>query len=427
MNHFLTCFLWLPLLATAINAASLAQAGVNYEEAPIFYSVTSPENRISRLQQRLAAGEVALKYEEPTGYLRSLLHALEIPVSSQVLNFSKTSLQKDHIGPLTPRAIYFNDEVHLGYVQHGVIEIAVTDPQLGMVFYTLDQQPDTPPKFQQRTNNCLTCHSSGRTRNVPGLQVRSVYPDAEGQPVVAAGSFASTHASPLAQRWGGWYVTGTHGSQTHLGNFTLAEKKKPKTIENAAGQNVRSLTDRFDTLAYLTPHSDIVALMVLEHQADTLNALTAAGFEVRLALHQHATSPANSQRDEQIERAAVSVVKSLLFAKEASLTAPVQGTSDFVTEFARTGRRDRQGRSLRDFDLETRMFRYPCSYLIDTPAFHQLPVELRTAVYLRLKLVLGAESPPEEFAHLNTSTRTAVAEVLQATLPELASAWSERP
>lgn len=427
MNRLVTHSLWLPLLATAINVASLAQAGVNYEEAPISYSSTPPENRISRLQQRLATGDVVLKYEEPTGYLRSLLDALAIPVSSQVLNFGKTSLQKDHIGPQTPRAIYFNEEVHLGYVQHGLVEIAVTDPKLGMAFYTLQQQADTPPQFQQRTNNCLTCHSSGRTRNVPGLLVRSVLPDSEGQPIIAAGSFTSTHASPLAQRWGGWYVTGTHGAQTHLGNLMLAEKKKPKTVENVAGQNVRSLADRFDTAAYLTPHSDIVALMVLEHQADTLNVLTVAGFEVRQALHQHAAAPEPRQRDEQIARAADSVVTAFLFAKEANLGDPVQGTSDFTIEFARAGRRDSQGRSLRDFDLATRLFRYPCSYLIDSPAFQELPVELRTAVYQRLKIVLQVESPPEDFSHLNKSTRIAIAEILQATLPELASVWSERP
>lgn len=434
MHRSIYCWC-LPWMGFAyLMASTNLRAGVNYEEAPIHYSRTTPENRVSRLQQRLSVREIELEFEAPHGYLSSVLKELQIPVSSQVLVFSKTSLQKDLIGPRTPRAHYFNEEVHLGYVDHGVIELAVTDPRLGMVFYTLEQSADQPPSFQQRTNSCLTCHSTGRTRNVPGLQVRSVFPSAEGEPVIAAGSFLSTHASPIAQRWGGWYVTGTHGAQAHLGNLTLTEKRKPKTIDNTAGQNLVDLTGRFDAQRYLSPHSDVVALMVLEHQADTLNALTQASFDVREALHQSENpsslteaSPADDTLEKRINRAAESVAKSLLFAGEAVLTEPVRGTSSFAAEFCVHGPRDRQGRSLREFDLHTRMFRYPCSYLIYSPAFRQLPLELKQGVYRHLNSALSAPTPIVQDARLTPEVRGAIAEILRDTIPEFAELWKARP
>ena len=205
-----------------------------------------------------------------------------------MLTFAKTSLQSSHIGPSTPRTIYFNDEMHVGFVTSSdlsqtLLELAVADRNLGMTFYTLAQSADSPPKFARQTNRCLNCHGDTRTRGVPGLLVRSVFPDPEGRPVVAAGSFRTDHASPLKQRWGGWYVTGTHGAQAHLGNFVLPNAKKPKSIDNAPGQNVINLTNRIDVNKYQTGHSDIVALMVLEHQIDALNYITRLRFEARLS------------------------------------------------------------------------------------------------------------------------------------------------
>ena len=424
MSHSMNLrhFVWLGMACIAGTAR--VHAGVNYEEAPIFYSSTAPENRVSRLQQRLAAGEVTLRYDDPQGYLRSVLHELEIPVTSQVLVFSKTSLQKDHVGPGTPRAIYFNDDVHLGYVQQGVIEIAVTDPRLGMAFYTLEQSPDQPVEFRQRTNNCLTCHSTGRTRNVAGLQVRSVLPDPEGQPVIAAGSFLSTHASPLSQRWGGWYVTGKHGAQQHLGNFTLTDGKKPKNIENPTGQNVTDLSSRFDTTKYLAPHSDIVALLVLEHQTDAHNFLTLANYEARHALHvqESQLKEPNASAEEirkatrgRIEKAGDALLRYLLFSGEARLNGRVEGTSEFAKEFAACGPRDRRGRSLRDFDLSTRVFKHPCSYLIYSDAFDALPQEMKAYVYQRLRFTLTNDESTPDFAHLSLQDRLAILEILLET------------
>lgn len=416
------------LLAMTVNAPSAMAQRVNYEEAPISYGLEVPDNLISGLQTKLDAGEQKLQYENTRGYLKSLLDTLEIPLSSQVLSFSRTSLQDDKISPKTPRAIYFNDEIHLGFVQGGLIEIAARDPKLGMVFYTLKQEEAETPIFKRQTNSCLTCHGAARTKNVPGLLVRSVYPDPGGHPVVAAGSFLSTHKSPLNQRWGGWYVTGTHGDQTHIGNFTLTTAKKPKKVDNSAGHNLTDLKDRFDGAPYLTPHSDIVALMVLEHQTDTFNVLTQASFEVRHALSLReqaaqgdaaANETSENSYSQRLQKVTELVVASLLFSEETKLTAPIAGTSTFTQDFAARGKKDSQDRSLREFDLKTRMFRYPCSYLIETPAFDELPEELKSSIGHRMKAILNAETPEKGFEHLTAEDRAAIIGILMETKPGL--------
>src|SRR6185436_3336105 len=221
------------------------------------------------------------------GYLPSLLSQLNIPQSSQVLVFSKTSFQRERIAPATPRALYFNDDTYVGYCQDGnVIEIAASDPNLGSVFYTLDQHERKTPILTRQTDNCLQCHASAMTHQVPGLLVRSVVPDKTGLPIFRAGTFVTTHESPLKERWGGWYVTGKHGDQKHLGNQLWEDEDSgPKPLaRGGAPMNVESLKDRVDTSAYLTPHSDIVALMVLEHQAEMHNRITRANFQTRIAL-----------------------------------------------------------------------------------------------------------------------------------------------
>lgn len=425
-THFsraLAALLWLGL-------SSLCRAGVNYEEEPINYSTTKPSNAISRLQARIDEAVVSLKFDEAQGYLQSLLEVLEIPRSSQALTFAKTSLQQHCISPATPRALYFNDDIHLGYVQDGLIEIAVADPQLGMAFYTLEQTATDKPTFKHNANNCLTCHGAARTRNVPGLQIRSVSPNLKGQPVVAAGSLRTDHTSPFDKRWGGWYVTGRHGSQQHLGNFMLTDDKKPKSIDNAAGQNVTDLSSRFETSKYLTPHSDIVALLVLEHQTDAYNFLTLANFEARYALHVQekqlaepsaAADEIRKTTESRIEKAGDALVRYLLFSGEAKLTGPIEGTSDYAKEFAARGPRDSQGRSLRDFDLEKRIFKYPCSYLIYSDAFNALPREMKEYVYRRLRAILTTDEPTSEFVHLSPHDRRSILEILLETKPDFAN------
>lgn len=418
------------LLTLACSASLHAD---EFDRPPVNYSKTDPNNPVSQLQERLSAGTAKLEYEDHFGYLRSVLRELGVPQSSQMLVFSKTSLQSRRIWPQRPRAIYFSDDVYVGFCQAGdVIEVSVADPQLGAVFYTVDQEADDKPVLRRQTDNCLMCHGSSSTQNIPGHLVRSIYPDAQGQPILSAGSFRIDHTSPLDKRWGGWYVTGTHGDMRHLGNLVIRGREVPAKIDNAAGLNQEQLSGAVDAERYLTGHSDIVALMVLEHQAQGHNLITRANFLTRTALFQQeelnrAMGKPVSERWEsttsRIKDAGEPLVKYMLFHDEAKLTAKIAGTSEFATEFQALGPRDARGRSLRELDLERRMFRYPCSYLIYSDSFRQLPDEVRDYVWQRLWDILNGRDTSKDFAHLSSEDRSAILGILRETHPDLPDSW----
>lgn len=384
---------------------------VNYEDAPILYSGRTPNDAIIELQSRIAQGQVTLDQTSPHALLRSLLEALEIPTESQVVTFAHTSLQADKITPTNPRAIYFNDSIHIGHMQTGLIEIAAVDPELGMSFYTLDPAGENGPQFLRETNRCLTCHGAGKTLYVPGLQVRSVFPDPKGHPVISAGSARTNHNSPFEERWGGWYVTGTHGAMRHRGNLFLPDDSKPTTIDLESGANRTEFPSEIPVDATLTRHSDIVALMVLEHQVDAINLITLARFvEARTAADVEAArdagdaTQAEASREERLNKIAVQLADYLTFKDEFRLTDPVRGTSGFAPWFSQQGTRDEQGVSLRDFDLQSRLFKLRCSYLIETEVYLSLPVEVRSRVAERIKsnLLEPSETPEETAARQQT-------------------------
>jgi hypothetical protein len=422
-------------LAVALCALlpSAARAD-DFDQEPICYSSATPDNAVSRLQQRLAAGAAVLQREDGLGYLRDLLRELKVPVSSQMLVFSKTSLQRHRISPRTPRAVYFSDEVSVGFCQKGdVLEVAAADPKLGLVFYTVDQYAKAP-RFERQTETCLLCHGSSATRGMPGLLLRSVYPDRDGLPVLSLGSHRINHGSPFAERWGGWYVTGTHGDQQHLGNLIVPARGARLPADNRAGMNLTSLKGRIDTGAYLSGHSDIVALMVLEHQAEAQNLLVQANFLTRQALFAEAAlnrelkQPPGERWESttrRIKAAGEPLVQYLLFSGEAPLAAEVHGTSGFAEEFAQAGPRDRRGRSLHDLDLKRRLFRYPCSHLIYSQSFDALPAEVKDHVWRRIWEVLTGRDNGKEFAHLSPADRQAIREILLDTKPDLPPYWRE--
>jgi hypothetical protein len=426
---------WLSLVVLGLGGP-LARA-VDLDQPPLNYSKAPADNVISRLQERIDAGRVALRHEEGLGYLRSLLHELDVPVYSQTLVFSKTSLQRQRIGPRRPRALYFNDDVFIGFCQQGdLLEVTAVDPNLGAVFYSLGQKQAEKPRFVRHGDNCLLCHASSQNQGFPGHLVRSVYADEGGYPILSSGTYRIDHGSPLEQRWGGWYVTGTSGKQKHLGNLIVHDKRQPEQIDNTDGLNVTDLSSFCKTSAYLSQHSDLVALMVLEHQAEMHNRLTRANFLTRIALNEEKDinkalgRPADYRSEStqhRIHSAGEPVVQYLLMSGEAPLTERVRGTSTFAEEFVRRGPRDRRGRSLRDFDLERRLFQYPCSYLIYSPAFDALPAPVKDYVFRRLWDVLTGEDTSKEFAHLSTADRRAILEILLDTKAGLPRSWAGPP
>ncbi|MBL8850767.1 MAG: hypothetical protein JNG89_13890 [Planctomycetaceae bacterium] len=410
-----------------------ALAADDYDQPPISYSTAEPHNTVEVVRQQLDAGAAALAYDDDFGYLPSLLNALHVPVESQMFVYSQTSLQRGRISPRTPRAIYFNDDVYIGYCHRGgIIEISAVDPQLGAVFYTLGQRESSSPALVRHNDNCLTCHSTSRTGNVPGHLVRSLYVDDSGLPLLDRASYVVNHTTPIKDRWGGWYVTGTHDAQSHMGNLILSEGQATAAADDAGDRQVTEPGELVLPEHYLTTYSDVVALMVLDHQTFVHNRLTQASFETRQALDDEATiGQASDRPDGRLSEVATSriasagddLVDALLLVNEAPLSTPLRGTSGFAEVFVQQGPHDARGRSLREFDLNTRTFRYPCSYLIYSKSFDALPSEMRDYVWQRLWSVLAGEDTAEKFAHLSENDRQAIREILQDTKPGIPAYW----
>lgn len=422
------------LTAVAAGAFGSPQQ-FTYDSPPINYSSTKPADPVASLKERLADGRTKLSFDDGQGYLKSMLQALDIPVSSQSLVFSKTSFQRQWINPKSPRALYFNDEVYLGWVKGGeVLEIASQDPQLGTVFYTLSQDPERNVRFQRQTDNCLQCHdSTGLTLGVPGVTVRSIFSAADGQPRFNLGGHRTTWKSSFEERWGGWYVTGEHGKLRHMGNISFPDDPNPDMAAlRERGANLTDLGKKIDTDPYLAATSDIVALMVLEYQTSVHNLITRANHETRIALLQNdeinrslgvPLRPLTEGTRKRIGYACEPLVEALLYVEEAPLGQTVKGDSTFTKDFEKRGPCDPKGRSLRQFDLTKRMFKYPLSYLIYSKAFAGLPSEAMDWVAARLKQILdGRESAPE-FAHLTPELRGEILEIVRNTHPGLAGAW----
>ncbi len=397
----------------------------------IAYTKTPPADPVARLNERLRSGEVRLEYEGETGYLHSVLRALDVPADSQVLVFSKTSFQAPRISPKNPRALFFNDTVSVGFVRGGeVLEFIGLDPRQGAMFYTLDQSPDKPPQFT-RDMSCVQCHTWDGTANVPGWFLGSVWPAEDGRALDATG-YGTDHRTGFDVRWGGWYVTGRHSLPAHMGNAVIPEGGDLSNLVTPESVHVESLEGRFDLTGYPTHYSDIVALMVLEHQAETHNLIARANYQARIAERdEQAMNRALGRPDDhrseggsaRIEAAGDALVRQMLFADEPPLTDEVEGTTSFTEEFESKGPRDAMGRSLRDFDLKRRLFRYPLSYLIYSESFDALPAEMKDYVYRRLWQVLSADDDTADFAHLKRSQRRAIIQILAETKNGLPAYW----
>ncbi|PYR43667.1 MAG: hypothetical protein DMF93_02525 [Acidobacteria bacterium] len=359
---------------------ALAHPAIEYATRP----TTDP---IAELKQRIDAGDARITFDADTGYLRSVLEALHVPAASQMLVMSKTGVQGLHTGPENPRAIYFSDRATVGYIRGApLLELAVHDPQQGVVLYTIDQKPQPRVQF----------------------------------PLSQFGSYDADDRTPFAKRWGGWYVTGTHGALRHLGNAILAKGDTPETIAFDRASN-RTSIDAFDGRGYLSTLSDIAALMVFEHQSHMTNLITRIGWESRIAAYEHRLDPASAPLQDGVRE----LVDYVLFVDEQPLTAALEGTSGFAQAFEAQGPFDSRGRSLRQLDLKRRLLRYPCSYMIDTPAFRALPIDVRRAIYARMWDVLSGRDASPKYARLADADRRAIVEILRETVADWPAHFTE--
>lgn len=371
----------------------LDHKAIQYNEGP----ATDPA---AKLIQDVESGKTTLTWQRGGwGYLLSLLDKLKIDTNSQVLVFSQTSIQAEHISTRTPRAIYFNDTVSVGYVEKGeVLEITSLDPRLGIQFYTLkNRRQEETPDFARRdgSDDCMRCHRGPQTLGIPGRMVSSVYSSPSDPRGLHAMSYVTDDRVPVEQRWGGWYISGTLGKQKHLGVAIAPD------------------TSRFNPDAYPAPTSDVVALLTLEHQARMGNLLTRVGWDTRIAVADGKLTAFSEQLDYEVNE----MVKYMTFAGEAPLDGPISGASGFARTFAGQGPRDSHGRSLRDFDLEKKVFRYPLSFMIYSEAFDSMPAEAKSRVMGRLVAVLSGKVTEAPFDRLDAAKRMAALEILRDTTP----------
>lgn len=411
-------FLFSGWLVTALDAQRAGAFMGSPEDPAIRYSKAPLNNVVEEANKRIQAGAVPLTFDGRGGFLRSALEALQIPVDSQLLVFTGDSLQGRLINEQSPRAIYFNDRVTIGWVRDGeFIEVAAHDESAGVAFYTLEQRSGLAyraPQFM-RAARCTGCHTSGDTLGVPGLVMFST---TQPGPSMGPGLPRRVdHSEPLARRFGGWFVTGSAGS-AHMGNDVAALKSRSdRTLASAKGL--------FDPDGYPVMSSDIVAHLIFAHQTGMTNLLTRASYEARAAdplLHPPFVS--TPEEDEQVASmmagVAREVVDYVLFIDETKLSGQIRGSSGFAERFSARGPRDRKGRSLYELDLNRRLMKYPCSYLIYSPAFDALPRGAKEPIYRRLWEVLSGQERSERYrVALSLGDRQSVAEILRDTKKDL--------
>jgi hypothetical protein len=406
---------------TGVLLAAAAAAMGQLTERPLIGAATHPaigyyarptHDLVSELNRRVGDGDARLEFDEGSGYLRPVLEALHVPAASQMLVMSKTGVQGLYTGPGNPRAIYFNDAVTVGYIRGApLLELAVHDPQQGVVFYTIEQKPQARPAIERRPA-CLSCHQVYSTLHVPGLLARSVFMAPDGLPLSQFGSYDADDRTPFRRRWGGWYVTGGDGGMPHIGNAVVTDREKHEAVVSDETLH-RIAPGGFDARSYPSAHSDVAALMVFQHQAHMINLITRTGWEFRIAAHEQRADLARTPLRETIDE----LVDYLLFVDEQPLPSAITSTSGFAEQFSAQGPADSRGRSLRQLDLERRLLRYPCSYMIYSAAFGALPPEVREAVFARMSAILDGRDASPKYARLAAADRLAVVEILRATLP----------
>jgi hypothetical protein len=402
-------------------------------EYPVIgYSGTPAHDPIARLQARLLRGEVKLEFKPPRGYLDSVLKNLGIDPSSQMLVYSKSSLQVQWVNASAPRAIYFNDDTYVAWVQSvGLLEFVTMDSKLGPVFYTMTNQKDSTDGFGREVLRCLDCHDKFALQGggVPMLRATSNYVDVDGLTLKPIAASEVTDQTPLALRWGGWYVSGREGAQVHLGNIQVHTARELENLNPVRRGNLESVAALLDTRPYLSDKSDVVALLVFEHQSTVYNLITRINFKTRSRVaREFNAAPAavaahdrlNPKTEAWMQELTEPLVQAMLFTNAAPLTDTVASTSGFDAWFQAQGPRDKAGRSLRELDLRKRLFKYPLSYLVYSPAFDGLPGYVKNYVYARFVAILSGRDTQGTFSKLTAVDRQAAMEILMATKPEFA-------
>ena len=425
------------VLAENFCSSSHAREAELYEQEPFNYSAATPQDGMSLLQKQIASGELKSGATD-RDVVEALLRRLKIPFESQLLVFSRTSFQRERIRPEHPRALYFNDQCYVGWVPGGLVEITTIDPVLGPIFYSFD-----PAALQTnaahcivRESDCLRCHGGTFVRGIPGLLVRSVFADEQGDPIMRFGSELVDLRTPFTNRWGGWYVTGLNGLSTHRGNLLFSgQAEKPESLKRGQDANARS--ERFNVNLYLAKESsDVVALLIFEQQLTIQNRLTHASLDSRRMLDYQkklqiafktpvTEEPEYDSVKSVFDHTAQDLVDDLLFKDEAKLPTGLESSPAFQKAFLAAAKKTNDGKSLKDLDLHGHLFQNRCSYLIYSESFRSLPAALKKRIYTRLEHALRDVDPDPRYAYIGGEERRRILHILHETDPQLWSALNQ--
>ena len=404
-------FLFVLLLGAGVGLAKEPA----FDETPHDYWKRPLGDRFTRLKAEVEAGRVVLDGDGEKAFLLSLLRALEVPASSQMLVFSTTSLQLRLITPANPRALFFNEDVYVGYIPGGRIEVVSLDPALGGIYYIFDIPRGVEVLRADRSDRCMNCHAAEETGFVPGLVIKSVIPGMRGGSLDSFRHGETGHGVPFSQRFGGWYLTGADNFGPNLGNFvgqlSVEGLTKYPVVPGA----------QFDFARYPVASSDVLPQLLHEHQIGFVNRAVAATYHTRALL---AKGPLDDAGKAELDGMARDFTRYVLFADEVPLPqGGVAGEAAFKADFLATRRVDSQGVALKDFDLRTRLFRYRCSYMIYGAAFAGLPAEFKQRVYRRLGEALDVARADAEYAYLPEAEKEAIRGILRATVMDLPAGW----
>ncbi len=377
------------------------------------------QDRFTAIKDDLEAGRMDLDYGSEKEFVTSLLKALEIPVASQLLVFSTTSLQLRLISPRNPRAIYFSDDLYLGWVPGGKIEIVSLDPELGGIFYIFDIPRERRPLVVERSDKCMNCHSGKETGHIPGLVIESVVPGPSGGSLTAYRRNLSGHGIPLEERFGGWHVTGQFDFPKHWGNLT--GRLTPDGLVTESFQ----IGERCNPAVYPVTTSDILAHLLFEHQNGFVNRVLKAGYKARAFLHEGRGKLTPADREDLLEESH-GLVRYLLFADEVELPGEgIVADSLYQEQFLALKKPAGNGLSLRDLDLKGHLFQHRCSYMVYSAVFQGLPEAFRRQVYRDLGKALHPVEGGAEFSYLPPEEKAAIREILKQTLTDLPPGWGE--
>ena len=419
------------ILLLAFAPVASAQFYNDFELKPHGYFTRKPQDPMSLLMEKIDAGEVTITEENGKPLVERLLRELKLDKDTQVLVFSKTSLQKRAVSYRNPRAIYFNESVYLGWMPNGRVEVASFDPEIGPLFYFQRQLDDTRSRLFVRTRSCLGCHAGNATNFIPGSLGRSVYPDRTGRVLKGIEDYRrSGHHIPLQDRYGGWFVSGQHGKMRHMGNSIATREDGQVTIDRKRFANLEKLDQFFPTDSYLAPGSDIAALLVFDHQVTMHHRLVEATYRARQALFDSKLDPmetdvaklAAGRSIREFTEGVDKVIDYMLFREEIALPK-VSCDANFRRAFTANKRTDKGGYSLKDLRLDGRIFEHRCSFMIYSPSFEHMPPMLRGAIYDRLHQILTAQAPVKGFEHLGAEERTRIFEILRETKKDLPAKW----